>query len=79
VGEIASQILEPRARVAQRISGGTPRLWAESVADLREHAAYLLPRGFLLNVSWDRLRHFPRYARGMRERLFALREDGSGI
>lgn len=77
VGETVARILEPRHRVAHRISGGTPRLWAHSVADLREQAAYLMPSGFLIQVSWERLRRYPRYVEGMRQRLFALREDGS--
>ncbi|MDX2115131.1 MAG: ATP-dependent RNA helicase HrpA [Planctomycetota bacterium] len=79
VGEIVARTLEPRARIAQRFSGGTPRLWAGSVADIREHAAYLMPRGFLLLAPWDRLKHYPRYARAMRERLLALREEGSAV
>lgn len=70
-------ILEPRARVAHRLSGGTPRLWAASIADIREHAAYLMPRGFLLLVPWEHLRRYPAYAESMRQRLFALREEGS--
>lgn len=78
VAEVASRLLEPRAKVAQRISGGTPRLWAESIADLREQAAYLMPSGFLHRLSWERLREYPRYSAGMRARLLALREDGSG-
>jgi ATP-dependent helicase HrpA len=77
VGELLSQILEPRFKVAHRIARGTPRIWAESVADIREHAVYLMPTGFLLNVPWERLRRYPAYIECMRERLFALREDGS--
>ncbi len=77
--EQIARTLESRARVAQRISGGTPRLWAASVADIREHAVYLMPRGFLLNVPCDKLRRYPRYVEGMRQRLFALREEGSGV
>lgn len=79
VADIIARTLEPRFRVAQRLSGGTPRLWATSIADIREHAAYLMPRAFLLNVPWERLKHYPRYAGAMRARLLALREDGSGV
>ena len=79
VADIVARALEPRFRVAPRFSGGTPRLWAASVADIREHAAYLMPRGFLLLVPWDKLRHYPRYAEAMRARLFALREEGSRV
>jgi len=79
VAEIVAGTLEPRAKVAHRLSGGTPRLWAASIADIREHAAYLMPRGFLLLAPWERLRHYPRYAEAMRARLLSLREDGSGV
>jgi ATP-dependent helicase HrpA len=77
VGDVVARILEPRAKVAQRLASGTNRLWAASVADLREQAAYLMPRGFLTLVTWDRLKHYPRYAQAMHDRLFALREEGS--
>ncbi len=79
VGEMVGGILEPRFRVAQRISGGTPRLWAQSVGDIREHAVYLMPRGFLALAPPERLRSYPKYARVMRERLMSLREDGSSV
>ncbi|MCC6678565.1 MAG: ATP-dependent RNA helicase HrpA [Phycisphaerales bacterium] len=76
VGEAAARVLEARQSLAQRLSGGTPRLWAGSVADIREHAAFLMPRGFLRALAWDRVRHYPRYVETMRTRLFALREEG---
>lgn len=76
VGESLGRMLEARHRVAQRLSGGTPRLWAASVADIREHAAFLMPRGFLRLLPWERLKHYPRYVETMRARLFALREEG---
>lgn len=78
VAGVAGALLESRYRVAQRLSGGTPRLWANSVADIREQAAYLMPEGFLGCLPWERVREYPRYARAMRQRLFALREDGAG-
>jgi ATP-dependent helicase HrpA len=78
VVEVVARVLEARAKVAQRLSGGTPRLWAESVADIREQAAYLMPAGFLGNVGWEQLRSYPKYVEAMRERLFSLREGGSG-
>jgi ATP-dependent helicase HrpA len=76
VGESFAKWLEPRFLVAKRLSGGTPRIWAESVADIREQAAYLLPRGFLGVLWWERLRHYPRYVGTMWERLLAMREEG---
>jgi ATP-dependent helicase HrpA len=78
VVEAVRRTLEARAVVAKRFSGGTPRLWATSVADIREHAAYLFPAGFLALAGWERIREYPRYAEGMRSRLLTLREDGKG-
>ncbi|MDX2115220.1 MAG: ATP-dependent RNA helicase HrpA [Planctomycetota bacterium] len=75
--EMVAAILEPRAKIAHRLSGGTPRIWAASVADIREHAAYLMPRAFLALAPLDRLRHYPRYVLTLRERLLALREGGT--
>jgi ATP-dependent helicase HrpA len=76
VGDVVARTLEPRFLVAKRLSGGTPRLWADSIADVREAAAYLMPPGFFLLAGWDRVRSYPRYAGSMRARLLALREDG---
>ncbi len=76
---VLSRILEPRFLVAKRLSTGTNRLWATSIADIREHAAYLMPPGFLHLAPWDRLQRYPLYAQAMRQRLLNLREDGSGV
>lgn len=78
VGGVVAKTLDSRFKVAGRLAGGTSRLWAGSIADIREHAAYIMPRGFMLFVPWEQLRNYPRYAQGMRERLFRLKEDGSG-
>ena len=75
---VLSRILEPRFLVAKRLSTGTNRLWATSIADIREHAAYLMPPSFLHLAPWDRLQRYPIYAQAMRQRLLNLREDGSG-
>jgi ATP-dependent helicase HrpA len=76
--DAVARILDARAQIARRFSGGTPRLWAASVADIREQAAYLYPRSFLALVRWEHLRRYPIYAEVMRERLLTLREEGSG-
>ncbi|MBU6414024.1 MAG: ATP-dependent RNA helicase HrpA [Planctomycetes bacterium] len=73
---IASETLEARQRIASRFSGGTPRLWASSVADLREHAAYLMPPNFLKNVPLEHFKNYPRYVQSMKRRLEQLRENG---
>lgn len=75
-GNVA-RILEARHRVAHRLAAGVPRTWADSVADLREHAEYLLPRGFVRLTPPDALAHFPRYVAAMQMRLEKLREGGT--
>ncbi len=77
--DLVERILEPRSRIAARFAGGTPRLWASSVADIREQMAYLMPQGFLMLTPPERLWELPRYTASARERLFRLREDGSGV
>jgi hypothetical protein len=74
---LVARILETRHKISAKLSSGVPRTWAVSVADIREHAAYLMPRGFLKLVPGDRLREYPRYVEGMWLRLTKLREDGS--
>ncbi|MCX5690380.1 MAG: ATP-dependent RNA helicase HrpA, partial [Planctomycetota bacterium] len=56
VGAAIARVLEARFKVAGRFAGGTPRLWAASVADMREQAAYLMPKGFLKLITWEHLR-----------------------
>jgi len=79
VGGSLHQLLDARFKVAARFAGGTPRLWAPSMADMREQSAYLMPLGFLKRLRWENLRHLPRYVEAIRQRLFSLREDGSGV
>jgi len=74
--EIAAETLEARQRIASRFGRGTPRLWANSVADLREHAAFLMPPGFLRHVPLDHFKNYPRYVQSMKRRLEQLRENG---
>jgi ATP-dependent helicase HrpA len=72
-----ARILESRHKVAAKLGSGVPRTWAVSVADIREHAAYLMPKGFLTLVPRERLAEYPRYVEAMWLRLTKLREDGS--
>ncbi len=76
IAGMVAELLEARAWVAHRLSGGTPKLWIASVTDIREHAAFLMPPGFLRNAPLDRLREYPRYVRSMKRRLETLRENG---
>lgn len=79
VGSHIARVLDARFKIASRFAGGTPRLWAASIADMREQSAYLMPKGFLKLTLWENLRNYPKYVEAMRQRLFNLREDGSGV
>ncbi|MFN8817414.1 MAG: ATP-dependent RNA helicase HrpA [bacterium] len=78
VAAAVAEFLEHRAFVAKRLSGGTPRMWINSIADIREQAAFLMPPGFLRHAGWRVAAQFPKYAKSMKTRLLNLREDGSG-
>jgi len=78
LADIVYRTLEPRGKIAHRLSGGTNRNWVASITDLREHLAYLTPPGCFTAVLPERLDHFPRYVEAARQRLLNLREDGSG-
>ncbi len=78
-GQAIARTLESRAKIAHRLGAGTPRLWAASIGDIREQAAYLMPEGFLGLIEWEQFQHYPRYVSAIQERLARLREDGSGV
>jgi len=77
IGKLVMSILANRQRIAAKMSSGYPKQWETSIADLREHAAWLLPPGVFHCVPLDRLQHFPRYTDGMWKRLEKLREGGT--
>ena len=78
IADVVYRTLEPRGKIAHRLSGGTNRNWVASITDLREHLAYLTPPGCFTAVLPERLDQFPRYVEAARQRLLNLREDGSG-
>lgn len=51
--------------------------WKPVVDDLREQMAELVEPGFLLRAPWQWLQHYPRYFRGMVQRLERL--PGAGL
>jgi ATP-dependent helicase HrpA len=67
-GEILRRYHEARGRLAGRI----PPAWLPSVQDARAHLDRLVYRGFLLDVPWERLAHYPRYLAAVARRLERL-------
>jgi ATP-dependent helicase HrpA len=77
MGRLVHSVLTGRQKVAHRLSAGTPKQWEASIADLREHMAWLIPPGAFALVPLARLMHYPRYVDGMHKRLEKLREGGT--
>jgi ATP-dependent helicase HrpA len=65
-------ILEDRARIAARIEHPRSTVERETYADLQTQLAYLFPPGFILELSDQRLRHYPRYLKAQALRLDKL-------
>lgn len=72
-----AETLELYQSLAQRLSRPVPPLVAPNVADVRQHLADLLPRGFVAATPWAWLRHFPRYLRAADLRLKKLLNAGA--
>ncbi len=77
VGTLVATVLATRQRIAAKIGSGVPRTWAVSLADIREHAAFLMPPRFIRHTPFEHLRHMPRYVEGVWQRMVKLREEGS--
>lgn len=57
---------------AQRQLSATPAKYAESAANAKRHLAWLTGEGFLQQVPWQWLQHFPRYLQAIQWRLEKL-------
>ncbi|MFN0011185.1 MAG: ATP-dependent RNA helicase HrpA [Phycisphaerales bacterium] len=77
VGTLVATVLATRQRIAAKIGSGVPRTWAVSLADIREHAAFLMPPRFIRHTPFEHLRHMPRYVEAVWQRMVKLREEGS--
>jgi ATP-dependent helicase HrpA len=72
VCELAGRILSQYQAVRKRLSGITQINWMPSVMDLTEQLDVLVYRGFLEEVSYERLRDYPRYLRAAESRAEKL-------
>lgn len=77
VCDVVGQSLEHYQSLHRRLSQPIPPLLAPNAADIRQHLADLLPRGFVGTTPWTWLRHFPRYLRGVEMRLTKLLNAGA--
>jgi ATP-dependent helicase HrpA len=66
---IAGEILAEHQALRAKINQPQYAAWPRALADIRAHMRELLPPGFLANVPFDRLKHFPRYLKAIAMRL----------
>ncbi len=69
---LASRILDAYQQLRKRLAGITQVNWMPSVLDLRAQLDGLVFRGFLQQVSFVRLREYPRYLKAAEQRAEKL-------
>ncbi|HLX79267.1 MAG TPA: ATP-dependent RNA helicase HrpA, partial [Burkholderiales bacterium] len=74
IQRLAAAILAEYAQVQKRL-GGVQKAHPQVAEDVKQQCASLLQGGFLSRISWERLRHFPRYLKAAALRLDKLRSD----
>jgi ATP-dependent helicase HrpA len=75
IGTLLGSIFKLWQEVNSRLLGVASLRGGDSIADLRSQLQGLLYRGFIEDVAVERLRHYPRYLRGILRRLDRLRAD----
>ncbi|HIE54838.1 MAG TPA: DUF3418 domain-containing protein, partial [Chromatiaceae bacterium] len=61
--------------IRKTLAGITQINWLSSTADIQGQLDRLIHRGFLRQLSWERLGQYPRYLRALELRLEKLRMD----
>jgi ATP-dependent helicase HrpA len=69
--------LETYQSVARRLAQPVPPFAAAGAADVRQHLADLMPRGFVAATPWAWLKHYPRYLKAIDLRLKKLLAAGA--
>jgi ATP-dependent helicase HrpA len=72
----AAGILAERAAVEKKLNAAE-KAYSQPVQDIRQQLARLLAPGWLARTPWERLRHLPRYLKGVSMRLDKLRADAA--
>lgn len=76
VTDLVKQSLEAYHALDVALSNDFPPLWSDSIRDMRDQLAHLVYRGFVEQTNFERLRHLPRYLRGVELRLKKLANAG---
>ncbi|MCP3666585.1 MAG: ATP-dependent RNA helicase HrpA [Gammaproteobacteria bacterium] len=71
------QIFDRYQKLRKALAGSTQINWMDSLADMNEQLDSLVYRGFLLQVPYEQLRHYPRYLQALEKRLEKLTHAAS--
>jgi ATP-dependent helicase HrpA len=69
---LATDVLQRYHENRSQLAAPIPPAWLPSAQDVRAHLDRLVYRGFLLDVPWERLGHYPRYLAAVARRLERL-------
>ncbi len=72
VSKLVENILEPYQKIRKSIASISQINWLESVADIEQQLQRLIFQGFLLQTPYSELQQFPRYLKGLRQRIEKL-------
>jgi ATP-dependent helicase HrpA len=70
--KLVENILEPYQKIRKSLSSLTQINWLESVADIERQLQRLIFQGFLLQTPYEELKQFPRYLKGLQQRIEKL-------
>jgi len=72
IAVITLEILTHYQSVRKSLKGNLNPAWLKAIADIKSQLDYLLPQGFVREVPYEQLKHFPRYLRAIELRLDKL-------
>ncbi len=75
LARVTAEVLTEHSALARKL--GQARAWPGAADDIQAQLAALLPKRFIVQTSWEQLRHLPRYLRAIALRIDKLREDSA--
>lgn len=69
LAQTLSQILTDYHKIATRVRSAGPKAWHFVYQDVEQQLGRLIYVGFVYEVPWDRLHHYPRYLKAIQLRL----------
>ncbi|MEJ2380382.1 MAG: ATP-dependent RNA helicase HrpA [Gammaproteobacteria bacterium] len=72
---VAAAALEEYQGLAKRLKGRVQPAWLQALSDIREQLSALVFPGFVRQVPWYALQHYPRYLQAINRRLDKLEQN----